>query len=490
MPRQTAPAPVIRTTSPAERSDTPRPRAQRGPRLTLLVIVPLAVIAVSVAFVLASGMRPGYDAYGWLVWGHQALHGHLDTNGAPSWKPLTFLFTLPFALAGRGAMWLWMVTAVAGGFSSVWFAARIAYRLTAPSPERRYAPFVAGAFAGAGVLGLSGYSQQTLIANSDLLVVALCLAAIDCHLSRRFRLAFILLVLAGLGRPEAWPFVGLYAVWAWRAVPSMRLLAVAGVAATALLSFGIPALTSNSWLRAGDLALNSVNAIHGNKILGVIGRFGGLSVFPVQLATLCGLALAVLRRDRATLVVAAAAALWVAIEIAFALHGWSAVPRYMYEAGAVAVVVAGTGVGRLLATAQSPWGILRWVGPLAVVILVALLVPIARHRERLLGRQVINTKLNARLLNGIPRAIARAGGATRVKSCGKPVTFLGWQSMLAFDIDLNVGNVGYRPGREIGSGRPIVVFRPNGLGWTVRPLHLRAADQTRCSALRVDTPPG
>lgn len=454
------------------------------------MIVPLAVVAVSVAFVLASGMQPGYDAYGWLVWGHQALHGHLDTNGAPSWKPLTFLFTLPFALAGRGAVWLWMVTAVAGGFSSVWFAARIAYRLTAPSSERRYAPFVAGAFAGAGVLGLSGYSQQTLIANSDLIVVALCLAAIDCHLSRRFRLAFILIVLAGLGRPEAWPFVGLYAIWAWRAVPSMRLLAVAGVAAIPILSFGIPALTSKSWLRAGDLALNSVNALHGNKILGVIGRFGGLSVLPVQLATLCGLALAVLRRDRTTLLVAAAAALWVAIEIAFALHGWSAVPRYMYEAGAVAVVVAGTGVGRLLATAQSPRVILRWAGPLAVVILVAVLVPIGRQRERVLGRQVISTKRNTRLLNGIPRAIARAGGATRIKSCGKPVTFLGYQSTLAFYIDLNVGNVGYKPGREIGSGQPIVVFRPNGLGWTVRPVHLRAADQARCSALRVDTKPG
>ena len=53
-------------------------------------------------------MEPGYDAYGWLVWGRQTLHWNLDTNGAPSWKPLTFLFALPYAPFGapsRGCGW-------------------------------------------------------------------------------------------------------------------------------------------------------------------------------------------------------------------------------------------------------------------------------------------------------------------------------------------------------------------------------------------------
>jgi hypothetical protein len=489
MLEQTARAPAIRSSLGTRLSDAGRSTRHRGARRSLLLLVPLVVVLASAVFVEVSGMLPGYDGYGWVVWGHQALHLNLDTNGAPSWKPLTFLFTLPFALTGRGAVWLWMVTAVAGGFASVWFAARLAYRLTAPSSGRRYAPLVAGAFAGAGVLGLDSYSQQTLIANSDLLVVALCLAAIDCHLSKRFRLAFILIVLAGLGRPEAWPFVGLYAAWAWRAVPSMRILAVAGVAAIPIFWFGIPGLTSKSWLRAGDLALNSPNALHGNKIVGVIGRFDGLNVLPVQLAALCGLALALARRDRATVLVAAAAVLWVAIEIAFALHGWSAVPRYMYEAGAVVVVVAGTGVGRLLATAESPRAMVRWIGPVAVVILVAALVPTARHRERVLGRQVIGTKNNTRLLNGIPNVIARLGGASTIKSCGKPVSFLGYQSILGLYLDLNVGNVGYKPGREIGTGQPIVVFRPNGLGWTVRPVHIPAADRARCSSLSINVGP-
>jgi hypothetical protein len=483
---QTLSAPLTRSSLGAEPTDT-RPGSVRGLLGDLRLIVPVVLILVSVLFVIATGMRPGYDAYGWLVWGHQTLHGHLDTNGAPSWKPLTFLFTLPFTLAGGGSMWLWMVTAVAGAFSGIWFAARIAYRLSAPSPGRRYAPFLAAAFAGVGVLGLDGYWQQTLIANSDMLIVSLCLAAIESHLSGRFRLTFVLLVLAALGRPEAWPFVGLYALWAWRAEPSMRLLLLAGVAAIPTLWFGIPALTSKSWLSAGDLALNSANVIHGNKILGVIGRFRALNELPVQIAALGAIALAVLRRDRTTLLVTATAALWVAIEVAFALHGWSAVGRYMLEPGAVLVVLAAAAVGRLLATPESPRMLLRWAGPVAVLILLAALVPAARHHERIIRRSVLDAKTNGRFVDRLPAVISRVGGAERVKSCGQPVTFVGEQSTVAFYVGLNVGNVGFKPGKAIRSGKPIVIFRPHGLGWTVRPVNIRAADRSRCSGLHVDT---
>ena len=54
--------------------------------------------------------RPGFDPYGWLVWGQQTLTGTLDTNAAPSWKPLPYLFTVPYALVGHYQLWLWMIT--------------------------------------------------------------------------------------------------------------------------------------------------------------------------------------------------------------------------------------------------------------------------------------------------------------------------------------------------------------------------------------------
>ena len=113
------------------------------------------------------------------------------------------------------------------------FAGRIAYRLTGGrAPERPLGrDRRAAVFAGVGVLvitdGTQGYWHYLLSAQSDPMIVALCLGAIDCHLSGRPRWAFALGALASLGRPEVWPFLGLYVIWAWRAIPSMRRLIVA-----------------------------------------------------------------------------------------------------------------------------------------------------------------------------------------------------------------------------------------------------------------------
>jgi hypothetical protein len=69
------------------------------------VIAAFVIIGAAIAFVALTNTRPSYDAFGWLVWGRQALHWNLDTNGAPSWKPLPFLFTFPYALARCGCGW-------------------------------------------------------------------------------------------------------------------------------------------------------------------------------------------------------------------------------------------------------------------------------------------------------------------------------------------------------------------------------------------------
>ena len=97
--------------------------------------------------------------------------------------------------------WLWSVTAVIGAFAGALFGGRIAYRLTGPAPDRPYAPIIAAVFAGIGVLGIAGYWHQILIANSDPMDVAICLAAIDFHLAKRYRLAFAMVLLASFGRP-------------------------------------------------------------------------------------------------------------------------------------------------------------------------------------------------------------------------------------------------------------------------------------------------
>ncbi|MDQ6728872.1 MAG: hypothetical protein M3022_00845, partial [Actinomycetota bacterium] len=88
------------------------------------------ILVASIVLVLWAGTRPGFDPYGWLSWGHQTRAGNLDTNAAPSWKPLPYLFTTAFAFAGHYEMRLWMFTSAAISLAGVVFAARIAYKLT------------------------------------------------------------------------------------------------------------------------------------------------------------------------------------------------------------------------------------------------------------------------------------------------------------------------------------------------------------------------
>ena len=230
-------------------------------------VVALAVIAAAAVFVAVAGFKPGYDPYGWLVWGRQTLHWNLNTDGAPSWKPLTFLFTLPYALFGHAAVTLWTVTSVAATLAGGVFAARIAFWLTGPTPARRWAPYVAGAFAGVGVLGMSTYAHLTLIANSDQLNVALGLAAIDMHLRRRPGLG-----VRRRGARRAGTAGDLAVRRAVRHLDllegsrALRFVAVIGLLLIPALWFSVPALTSKSWLRPGDLALNQHTIIHGNKV--------------------------------------------------------------------------------------------------------------------------------------------------------------------------------------------------------------------------------
>src|SRR5258708_37625108 len=94
-----------------------------------------------------------------------------------------------------------------------------------------------------------------LSSQSDTMIVALVLGAIDCFLYKHPRWAFVLGALAALGRPEVWPFLAVYSVWAWRAIPAMRWLIGVGIALIAFLWFGMPAITCRSPFVAGANAV-------------------------------------------------------------------------------------------------------------------------------------------------------------------------------------------------------------------------------------------
>jgi hypothetical protein len=227
--------------------------------------------------------------------------------------------------------------------------------------------------------------------------------------------------------------------------------------------------------------------IHGSKFTGVFSRWIDLYEWPMQVAALAGVAFAVLRRAREPLLLLALALAWVAVEIAFALHGWSAVPRYLMEPAAITVVLAATAVGRVLAAPPNASALYSWGGPIAVVLLLAAFVQPAHHRVTLTHQEITANRHSGTRSDRLRDVIDRDGGAAHIKACGQPVTTVAFQSLLAYDIDLNVGNVGFKPGRAIDKGTPIVYFKPHMLGWQVLPIHILPADRAICSKLRIHT---
>ncbi|MHB8694736.1 MAG: hypothetical protein ACYDHH_26170 [Solirubrobacteraceae bacterium] len=447
--------------------------ARRHPAL----LTALGLLVISVVIVRWANTRPGFDPYGWLVWGKQTLNLSLDTNAAPSWKPLPYIFTVPFALFGHYQLWLWMFASCAIALSGVVFAGRIAFRLTDAPPERRWAAWVAAVFAGVCVLLINNYWHYILSSQSDPMIVSLTLAAVDCALSGRRRWAFWCGVLASLGRPEAWPFLGLYGLWLWRSDPSMRVMVGAGVAVLLVLWFGIPAISSRSFFIAGDNANHSGRAIAGNKLTGVIKRFVYINATPVELAALLAAAVGVWRRDRTILALVGIVLIWVIVEIAFAYHGWPSLQRYMFEAGAIVIVLAGVAVGRLLAEPPQLGSPPGFAAVAAVVVFGAVMIPTAVHREQAEHRDVNHQRVRTAAINDLATVLDRFGGRGRFLPCGEPLTRLQYQTTVAWTLHRNVSAIGFKYGPAIHSTRPIVLITPYSthVGWVIQALHQRVA---------------
>jgi hypothetical protein len=492
VPQETVEAPQIRVPDAPPPSVQPLGATQWAYRYRW-PLGALGLLVLATVIVLWAGTRPGYDPYGWLVWGKLLVRWKLDTNGAPSWKPLPFLFTVPYAVVGHYALWLWMITSVAVSLSGVVFAYRIAFRLTNAAPERRYAAYAAGAAAGLALLGIRDYSHFILSAQSDTMIVALCLAAIDCQLSERPRWAFWMWLLAALGRPEVWPFLALYTVWAWRTMPPLRRMMGWGLLLLPVFWFGIPALTAKSAFIAGSNALHSPRELHSNKVFGTIDRFFKLHEAPIWIAALGTTLIAAYRRERFILLLAGGAVAWVVVEIAFALHGWPAVPRYLFAAVAVACVLAGIFLGRVILELPS---LLKRIGPrlspqligwttgVVVLLMAGTLVPAARSRLRAEGTDLRHEQARAKEISRLSTVISRLG-ASHILGCGTPKIPIGYQSILAWYLDIKIGVLWINPHTFALHPITTVNFYPLHNGWRVFPSHVTAASESHCHGLRL-----
>jgi hypothetical protein len=452
------------------------------------------LVAFSVVFVLVTGTRPGYDPYGWLIWGYQTVHGSLDLGGAPSWKPLPYFFTVPFALFGHYELWLWMFTSVTISLSGAIFAGRIAYRLVGAGDDgdRRPAWFAA-LFAGACLLGIEDYMHFVLSMQADTMIVSLCLGSIDMALSGHPRWAFALGVLAGLGRPESWSWLLPWTIWMWFKRPDLRKLFVGGWLFILFMWFGIPTITNNRPFLAEQLALSSPRELHENKIVGTFHRFTELQWIPIQLAAIATTIVAWFRTQRNWVILWLAVAVvdWVAVETILVLRGLPGVPRYMFEAAGVMTVIAAVGVGWLLREAPTLASKLsrprlpKWWGVAAVAVLSLIMVPAAVSRLRAEHKDLYHERGRTQVINMLQGSINHFGGYKHIRWCGEPVTTVEYVSVLAYDTKLNVGSVGYILKREIRHGYPLVNFIPTSSvrGWALQPIHTKPSKAAACGKL-------
>src|SRR4051794_27329848 len=207
------------------------------PRVAVRYRLALVVLGLTALSFLAPS-APTYDPWSWIIWGREIMHLDLSTVSGPSWKPLPVLFTMPFSLFGSLAPDMWVFVARAGTIAGVVLLFRLG---------RRLGGIPAGVAAAAPYAVATWTLRNGAMGNSEGLLVALVLGAVDRHLDHKPRSAFLLALGAALLRPEVWPFFGLYGLWLLWREPRVRAVVIAGFAA-------LPALwLLPEWWGSGDL---------------------------------------------------------------------------------------------------------------------------------------------------------------------------------------------------------------------------------------------
>jgi hypothetical protein len=427
--------PTAELTAPALPTDAAErtrglPGWLRGGRLYLW-LGGLALLIGALSLLIPS--TPSYDPWAWLVWGREIAHINLQTTGGPSWKPLPVLFTTVFSLFGSAAPNLWLIVARGGAILAVLFAFRLGARLT----ERRWsvASIGAGVVAAVAVTISSEYVRTMTLGNSEGLLVAFVLWAIERHLDGRYRQAFVLGFLAALLRPEVWPFLGLYGLWLLLVDRKALWLVVAGFVLIPALWF-LPELwgSGNIW-RAADRAQqpNSNSAAFAkHPFVKVLQQTWPLVITPVKAAAAFALVLAAWdwirdRRQGAVLAVGLLALAWIGLIAAMTQAGFSGNPRYIILGTSMLAVIGGVGFGRVVqyaggiaGRAASPRLALA-AGAVAFVVLALATVHWAAPRFKNFGSLDKALRYQAELRYDLQHVLASAGGVRAVTACGPVV---------------------------------------------------------------------
>jgi hypothetical protein len=435
-------------------SGTALASARSRPHGALLLVGACVLIA---ALTLLLPSAPTYDPWAWIIWGREIAHFDLTTTGGPSWKPLPVAFTTVFSLFGSWSPDLWLVVARAGAIGACLLAFRVA---------RSLGGGIVGGVAAACALAIAPWwIRSAALGNSEGLLVALVLGAVDREIAGNRRFAFWLAAGAGLLRPEVWPFLGLYGLFVmWTRAYSWKV--VVGVGVLVLAVWTLP-----EWWGSGDLLraahrAKSVNAgaptYADNPAREVLHDAGLMLTTPLIVGLLCCGVMVMFRKNRVMAVLIAGSIAWLGLVAYMTSDGFSGNQRYLMGPISVFMVLGGAGIGWALqlvvdlVARRIP--AVRAVGrrpSAAVVVLASVVVGVAFAAPSFarFSTNLKSLKYQAQLADELPGLIRDAGGAAKLKACGAPVTGPFLVPVVAWNLRMHTKDV------QLVPRAPTVVFR-------------------------------